>query len=135
MFFSSQPDSELPSLGDLVETPDGEAKVRLIIRDKHGTYWVNGYPVEIIRRGVEPGKLAMVNIPAYYTRIKSKMELLVLSQAEYAFWARLLSEIDAVSGWLWKPVTVVKLETVCKVLGADEKIHQIPRDCLKGISS
>lgn len=134
MFFSSQPDSELPSLGDLVETPDGEARIGLTMRDKYGTYLVNGYPVEVVRWGVEQGKPAMVNIPAYYARIKAKMELLVLSQSEYAFWARLLSEVDAIGGWLWKPVTVLELGQICKVLGADEKLHQVPRDCIKGIS-
>lgn len=108
MFFSTLPESELPRIGDAIETPDGPEVVATAYRDAHGTYWVNRHPVEVVRRAVAENAPAWVNVPAY---------------------RRLGHPIRA---WMWNPVMVVALGDPCIVLGSDKACHEVPRWCLRG---
>lgn len=108
MFFSSQPDTELPAIGDAIETSNGVETVTHIERDRWNTYRVNGHPVEVVRRAVAVNDMAWVNVPVYHRRGAS------------------------IRAWMWNPVKVLNLGDTCLVLGSDGNQYEVPRYCLRG---
>ena len=140
MLFSGQPDSELPSIGDKVETTDGPMIVGLTQRDEFGTYWLmdlegkRRYPVEVIRRGIGDGSLAEVNVEAFYYWIKDKLTSQLLTRKEYQAWCERLNLVNVEGSWVWNPVLVVADGDPCRVQISSGGIVPLPRKCIRGLA-
>ena len=138
MFFSSQNPADLPTVGDLVETPDGPMTVGGIQVDTAGGRWLvsqdgfHSYRVEVVARGIEVGALARVDVPTYYAMVKARMASVIGDTATYGRWAERLADIDTVGGWVWGDVRVLSLGEMCRVEDKFGVVRSLPRACLRG---